>query len=303
MSIINIAIANMLPLVPKPVVGYFAKRYIAGDKLEDAIRVISELNNEGFMCTVNILGENIKKIESAVNYLQRYKEILNQLTEKKLDSNISIKMTQMGMGLDDEVCLKQMDEIIQLSKQENNFVRIDMEESIYTSKTLEIHSKLAKKHNNVGIVIQAYLRRSESDVSELIKIEAGVRLCKGIYVEPREIAFKDRENIRQNYTRLLKMLLKGGRYVGIATHDERLVYEAYDIINEMGLGKEEYEFQMIYGVNKEMGKRILADGHRLRIYVPYGEEWLAYSIRRLKENPDIAGHIIKNILSFNNRGS
>ncbi|MCH7618947.1 MAG: proline dehydrogenase family protein [Candidatus Marinimicrobia bacterium] len=303
MSIINIAIANMLPFVPKPVVGYFAKRYIAGDKLEDATRVISELNNEGFMCTVNILGENIKKIESAVNYLQRYKEILNQLTEKKLDSNISIKMTQMGMGLDDEVCLKQMDEIIQLSKQENNFVRIDMEESIYTSKTLEIHSKLAKKHNNVGIVIQAYLRRSESDVSELIKIEAGVRLCKGIYVEPREIAFKDRENIRQNYTRLLKMLLKGGRYVGIATHDERLVYEAYDIINEMGLGKEEYEFQMIYGVNKEMGKRILADGHRLRIYVPYGEEWHAYSIRRLKENPDIAGHIIKNILSFNNRGS
>ena len=303
MSIINFAIANMLPLVPKPVVGYFAKRYIAGDKLEDATRVISELNNEGFMCTVNILGENIKKIESAVNYLQRYKEILNQLTEKKLDSNISIKMTQMGMGLDDEVCLKQMDEIIQLSKQENNFVRIDMEESIYTSKTLEIHSKLAKKHNNVGIVIQAYLRRSESDVSELIKIEAGVRLCKGIYFEPREIAFKDRENIRQNYTRLLKMLLKGGRYVGIATHDERLVYEAYDIINEMGLGKEEYEFQMIYGVNKEMGKRILADGHRLRIYVPYGEEWLAYSIRRLKENPDIAGHIIKNILSFNNRGS
>lgn len=303
MSIINIAIANMLPFVPKPVVGYFAKRYIAGDKLEDAIRVISELNDEGFMCTVNILGENIKKIESAVKYLQRYKEILNELTEKKLDSNISIKMTQMGMGLDDKVCLKQMDEIIQLSKKENNFVRIDMEESIYTSKTLEIYSKLAKKHNNVGIVIQAYLRRSESDVSELIKIEAGVRLCKGIYVEPREIAFKDRENIRQNYTRLLKMLLKGGGYVGIATHDERLVYEAYDIINEMGLGKEEYEFQMIYGVNKEMGKMILADGHRLRIYVPYGEEWLAYSIRRLKENPDIAGHIIKNILSFNNRGS
>lgn len=303
MSVINIAIANMLPFIPKPVVGYFAKRYIAGDKLEDAIRVISELNDEGFMCTVNILGENIKKIESAVNYLQRYKEILNELTEKKLDSNISIKMTQMGMGLDDKVCLKQMDEIIQLSKKENNFVRIDMEESIYTSKTLEIHSKLAKKHNNVGIVIQAYLRRSESDVSELLKIKAGVRLCKGIYVEPREIAFKDRENIRLNYTRLLKMLLRGGRYVGIATHDERLVYEAYDIINEMGLGKEEYEFQMIYGVNKEMGKMILADGHRLRIYVPYGEEWLAYSIRRLKENPDIAGHIIKNIFSFNNRGS
>ena len=303
MSIINIAIANMLPFVPKPVVGYFAKRYIAGDKLEDAIRVISELNDEGFMCTVNILGENIKKIQSAVKYLQRYKEILNELTEKKLDSNISIKMTQMGMGLDDKVCLKQMDEIIQLSKKENNFVRIDMEESIYTSKTLEIYSKLAKKHNNVGIVIQAYLRRSESDVSELLKMKAGVRLCKGIYVEPREIAFKNRENIRLNYTRLLKMLLRGGRYVGIATHDERLVYEAYDIINEMGLGKEEYEFQMIYGVNKEMGKMILADGHRLRIYVPYGEEWLAYSIRRLKENPDIAGHIIKNIFSFNNRGS
>ena len=127
MSIINFAIANMLPFVPKPVVGYFAKRYIAGDKLEDATRVIAELNDEGFMCTVNILGENIKKIESAVKYLQRYKEILNELTEKKLDSNISIKMTQMGMGLDDKVCLKQMDEIIQLSKKENNFVRIDME--------------------------------------------------------------------------------------------------------------------------------------------------------------------------------
>ena len=303
MNIINIAIANMLPLVPKPIVGYFAKRYIAGDKLEDATRVISELNDEGFMCTVNILGENIKKIESAENYLRRYKEILSELTEKKLDSNISIKMTQMGMGLDDKICLKLMDEIIQLSKKENNFVRIDMEESIYTSKALEIHSTLAKKHENVGIVIQAYLRRSESDVSELVKMKAGVRLCKGIYIEPREIAFKDRENIRQNYTRLLKMLLKGGCYTGIATHDERLVQEAFDIINKMGLGKEEYEFQMIYGVAKEMGKKILADGHRLRIYVPYGEEWYAYSIRRLKENPDIAGHIIKDILSFNNRGS
>ena len=298
MKFINSAIAVVLPIIPKPIVGHFAQKYIAGETLEDATRVIAKLNGEGFMCTANILGEHITNIEEADKYLNSYKEVLSSITEKNLDMNISIKMTQLGMGIDDGVCFEFMNEMIRLSEEVNNFIRIDMEDSKYTTKTLDIHSKFLENYSNVGTVIQAYLRRSETDVKELIKLKANIRLCKGIYIEPIEIAFKERDEIRHNYSLLLEMLLKSGCYVGIATHDEYLVDVAYQLIKELGLSNEEYEFQMIYGVTEKLRNKILNDGHRLRIYVPFGEDWYAYSVRRLKENPAIVGYVIKNIFSF-----
>ena len=298
MSFINSAIAGVLPIIPKPIVGHFAQKYIAGETLEDATRVIAKLNGEGFMCTANILGEHITNIEEADKYLNSYKEVLSSITEKNLDMNISIKMTQLGMGIDDGVCFEFMNEMIRLSEEQNNFIRIDMEDSKYTTKTLDIHSKFLENYSNVGTVIQAYLRRSETDIKELIKLKANIRICKGIYIEPIEIAFKKRDEIRHNYSLLLEMLLKSGCYVGIATHDEYLVDVAYQLIKKLGLSNEEYEFQMIYGVTEKLRNKILNDGHRLRIYVPFGEDWYAYSVRRLKENPAIVGYVIKNIFSF-----
>jgi len=298
MKFINSAIAGVLPLVPKPIVGHFAQKYIAGETLEDVTRVIAGLNREGFMCTANILGEHITTFEEAEKYLNSYKEVLSSIREKNLDMNISIKMTQLGMGIDDGVCFEFMNEMIRLSENLNNFIRIDMEDSRYTTKTLEIHSKFLKNYSNVGTVIQAYMRRSETDVKELVKLKANIRLCKGIYIEPIEIAFKEREEIRKNFSHLLEMLLKGGCYVGIATHDEQLVDKAYQLIDGLGLSNEKYEFQMIYGVTEKLRDKILSDGHRLRIYVPFGQDWYAYSIRRLQENPAIVGHIIKNMFSF-----
>ncbi len=298
MRFINSAIAGVLPIIPKPIVGHFAQKYIAGETLEDATRVIAELNAQGFMCTANILGEHITNIKEANKYLNSYKEVLYSIIEKNLDMNISIKMTQLGMGIDDGVCFDFMNEMIRLSEELNNFIRIDMEDSKYTTKTLDIHSKFLKNYSNVGTVIQAYLRRSETDVKELIKLKANIRLCKGIYIEPKEIAFKEREEIRHNFYLLLDMLLKSRCYVWIATHDEYLVDVAYHLINKLGLSNEEYEFQMIYGVTEKLRNKILNDGHRLRIYVPFGEDWYAYSVRRLKENPAIVGYIMKNIFSF-----
>ena len=298
MRFINSAIAGVLPIIPKPIISHFAQKYIAGGTLEDATRVIAKLNELGFMCTANILGEHVTNIEEADKYLNSYKEVLSSITKKNLDMNISIKMTQFGMGIDDIVCFEYMNEMVRLSEEIDNFIRIDMENSVYTTRTLDFYSKLSKNYSNVGTVIQAYMRRSEADVKELVKFKANIRLCKGIYIEPREIAFKEREEIRQNYSLLLEMLLKGGCYVGIATHDEYLVDVAYQVIDEPGLNNDEYEFQMIYGVTEKLRDKILNDGHRLRIYVPFGKDWYAYSVRRLKENPAIVGHIMKNIFSF-----
>jgi len=299
MGIINTTIANLIPIIPKSMVGYFAKKYIAGESLQEAIDAIKRLNNEGYLCTLNILGEHLSDREDSTEYVTGYRDALSMIIEKNLNANISVKLSQVGLGIDDEVCLRNIKGLLKMATEANNFVRIDMEESIYTTKTLEIHSKLLSLKQNVGAVIQAYLRRSEMDVTELSKIKANVRLCKGIYIESEEIAFKDKDMIRKNYVILLEILLKGGSYVGIATHDEKLVDESYRIINELGLGKEQYEFQMIYGVREQLRKKILDDGHRIRVYVPYGEAWYAYSTRRLKENPEIAGYIIKSILSFN----
>jgi proline dehydrogenase len=296
MSLANRLIAHALPAVPRPIIGRFSQRYIAGPTLADAIRVVRNLNQSGVMATVDVLGEHLTQISEADTALAAYLELLAAIAREKLDSNISVKLTALGLKVDEGACLQHMRRLVAAAREHHNFVRIDMEDSSCTEATLRIHQTLRREFTNVGGVIQAYLRRSRADVQALTREQANVRLCKGIYVEPRAIAFRDREIVRQNYVELLSILLRGGSYVGIATHDEILVWHALRLVSELGLGRDAYEFQMLLGVDDELRRILVGAGHRLRVYVPYGAQWYAYSMRRLKENPDIVGHIVKNAL-------
>ncbi len=296
MSLVNRLIANALPAVPRPIIGRFSKRYIAGSTLDDAVRVVRELNRTGVMATVDVLGEHLTRIEEADAALRSYLDLLARIAAEKLDSNISVKLTALGLKLDPAICRKHMRTLCTAAREQGNFVRIDMEDSSCTAPTLALYGELRREFENVGPVIQAYLRRSRDDVMALAAERANVRLCKGIYVEPRAIAYRDREIVRQNYVELLAILLRNGSYVGIATHDEILVWHALRLIDELGLPREKYEFQMLLGVDEELRRILVAAGHRLRVYVPFGAHWYAYSMRRLKENPDIVGHVLRGAL-------
>jgi len=297
MSVINKIIVSFLPLIPRSIVYFFAKRYIAGPTLQHAIDTIQKFNARGIMATVDILGEEVDKEDDSLKVVNEYKEALSSINSNQLDANISVKPTHLGLKIDKEFCYQNIRTLIVEAKKYNNFVRIDMEDHTCTSDTLEIYHRLAKEFDNVGVVIQAYLRRTIEDVSELIKSRANLRICKGIYSEPEDIAYKNYDIINNNFQYCLQKLLKNKCYIGIATHDEMLVWGALSIIDELNLNKSEYEFQMLLGVTEKLRDILVKGGHRLRIYVPYGEHWYAYSSRRLKENPQIAMHILKNIFS------
>jgi proline dehydrogenase len=297
MYIINKILAWTLPLVPKFIVGFFSKRYIAGSTIEDAIDKIREFNNRGIMATVDILGEEIRKKENALIVVDQYKEVLQAIETHKLDSNISIKPTHLGLKIDKEFCFNNIKSIVEEAQKYKNFVRIDMEDYTCTTDTIEIYLRLTEHYNNVGVVIQSYLRRTIDDVNTLVTYQANLRLCKGIYDEPRRVAYKNRVIINENFKYALEKLLEAGCYVGIATHDEELVWHALTQIDRFNLKKEEYEFQMLLGVTEGLRDILVSAGHRLRVYVPYGKHWYAYSMRRLKENPNIARSIIKNFFT------
>ena len=299
MRILDKLVVWSLPLVPKPIVGYFSKIYIAGSKLEDAVRVIKELNTNGMMATMDLLGEESKEVEKSAQAADEYIKILKAIHDEKIDSNVSVKPTQMGLLIDKELCYQHIRQIVRAAKQYNNFVRIDMEDRHCTTDTIEIYLRLKEEfEDHVGIVIQAYLRRTSSDINDLIKHKANLRLCKGIYVEPREDAYRDMTIINENYKFNLEKLLAAGCYVGIATHDEKLVWHALSTIEKYGLNPKQYEFQMLLGVDEKLRQIIIDAGHRLRVYVPYGQEWYAYSTRRLKENPKMAGYVFKEIFQM-----
>ncbi len=298
MSLLNKLVVLTLPFVPKPIVHYFSKRYIAGPHVEDAVRVIRELNSKGIMATVDILGEEIKDKSEAEAAAAGYCDLLKIINEQKLDANVSLKLTHMGLKLDKDFCYQNIRDIIETAAKYNNFVRIDMEDHTTTSDTIEIFLRLKKDYENVGTVIQAYMRRTQKDLNELIKHKANLRYCKGIYNEPREVAYKDMAIINENFKYGLEKLLHNKCYVGIATHDEKLVWHALKVIDELGLKREEYEFQMLLGVDEQLRDIIVNDGHRLRVYVPFGEQWYAYSVRRLKENPNMAGYVFKAVFGL-----
>jgi proline dehydrogenase len=295
--ILDRTIARMLPAVPKPVVHLLAQRYIAGPTLEDACREVEAANRQGKLATIDVLGEEINRDEEARAIAQAYRDVFETIERRKLDSNVSVKLTGLGLKLDYELCRENLEAVVREAARRDNFVRIDMEDSSTTDDTLRLYRELREAgHENLGIVLQAYLRRTIDDIHSLADLQPSVRICKGIYVEPSELAYQGHEEVRTNFLRALEALLDAGCYVGIATHDEWLVSEARRIVARRGLGRDEYEFQMLLGVAEQLGDRLVREGHRLRIYVPYGEHWYAYSLRRLQENPKIAGYIAADTL-------
>lgn len=295
----NKMIAAMLPYFPKKLIWIFSKRYIAGETVEDAIRVSKELNAQGIKVTIDILGEFIKNLDEAEKNKVEYIELIDRIQKENIDGNYSVKPTMFGLLIDKEACYQHIRAIVAKAASYNNFIRVDMEDSPCTDMEIELYRKLkAEFPKNVGLVVQAYMKRTYQDINNLMDIHTtdtplNYRLCKGIYVEPAAIAYKKYEEINQHYLEDLEYMLKNGVYPGIATHDKPLIEGAYKLIEKYNVPKNMYEFQMLYGVTPELRNSIVAKGHTMRIYIPYGKQWFGYSTRRLKENPKMASLIIK----------
>ncbi|WP_107822864.1 proline dehydrogenase family protein [Mangrovibacterium marinum] len=296
---INKLIAQMLPHLPEKLVWQFSKRYIAGETMEDGIAVARQLNAEGIEVTMDLLGEFISNLQQAEANKNNYLELIDRFTSEKIKGNFSLKPTMFGLLLDQEVCYQHLRAIVQKAKDCNSFVRVDMEDSQCVDPELDIFKRLKKEFSGyVGLVVQAYLRRTFNDIMDLNKLPANghplnFRLCKGIYIEPAEIAYKEYQSVRDHYIEDLEFMLRHQIYVGIATHDKYLVEQALELIKRYRVSKDLYEFQMLYGVTPDLRKSIVEQGHRMRVYVPFGKDWFGYSTRRLKENPKMANHIIK----------
>lgn len=295
----NKMVASILPLMPKSLVWIFSRRYIAGKTIDEAISISRKLNQEKCMVTIDLLGEFITKIEQAEANKNQYLEIIESVEKNTIDGNYSLKPTMFGLLIDKEICYKYIQEIVAKAASYNNFVRIDMEDSQCVDMEIEIYKRLKKEFpKNVGLVLQAYLHRTFDDINNFAEIHTdkepvNFRLCKGIYVEPEKIAYKKYEEINKHFLENLELMFKKGMYPGIATHDTPLVEGAYKLIEKYNVPRNQYEFQMLYGVTPQLRNSILEKGHRMRIYVPFGEQWFAYSTRRLKENPKMASEIIK----------
>ncbi len=297
MSIFNYLVSKTIMHIPGPIVGFFAKGYIAGEQLSDAVRVGKQLNEQGMVLTIDILGEFIKTTEEAIPFKNHCLDILETISREKLDANLSLKPTQMGLLLDEDFAFDNIHEIVSKAAELDNFVRIDMEDIACTDKTLEFYRRLRDEFpKHVGVVLQAYLRRTPQDIDDLSDKPMHYRLCKGIYNEPRTAAWKDPETINRSFVECLEKMFKHGAYVGIATHDEKLVFEALRLIKKYNLNTDQYEFQMLLGVDPELRQILVDAGHKLRVYLPYGESWMPYSRRRLKENPNIARHALLQML-------
>ncbi|MCB0280093.1 MAG: proline dehydrogenase family protein [Calditrichaeota bacterium] len=301
MKFFNKLVAKSLPLVPKFIIKKVSSKYIAGETIEDAVRTVKELNQSGFSVTLDVLGEFITKKSEADKNAEEYIRILEQIHQHQLNANISIKPTSMALLLDEDYCYEVMKRILTKANEYQIFVRIDMEDLKSIDAEFRLLSKLREEFSHVGIVLQAYLKRTYEDVDKMIAAGIGLRLCKGIYIEnPKYMidnANNDRLAINPHFLSHLKKLLENKIYVGIATHDEKLVEGAYQLIRETGARPENYEFQMLLGVREQLRDSIIQNGHRLRIYVPFGKDWYGYSVRRLNENPSIAGYVLKAMLT------
>jgi len=276
------ALVRLLPAVPKPVVQLFSSRYIAGSTLADAVGVVRRLNAEGMLATIDVLGEEITHAGEARAIARAYLDVFDAIEREQLDANVSVKLTSLGLKLSYDLCKENILEVLA----QGRFVRIDMEDSTTTDATLRLYRELREAgRDNVGIVLQAYLRRTLDDVGALADLKPNVRLCKGIYVEPPSLSYSGADSVRTSFVQCLDALLEAGAYVAAATHDEKLIGEA--------LRRDVPELQMLLGVREERARELVADGRRVRIYVPFGEQWYAYSLRRLQENPAMATTIAR----------
>ena len=294
-------IAGILPFMPKKLVWIFSKDYIAGETIEQAIEAALELNKQGILTTIDVLGEFIEDIAEAEVNKQEYMGVIEAAEKAGVNGNYSLKPTSFGLLIDKDIAYKHIREIVAKAASYNNFVRVDMEDHPCTDLEIEMFRKLKKEFpKNVGLVLQAYMRRNLDDIKSLRDLNTednpvNFRLCKGIYVEPAEVAFKDYHEINKHYLIDLEYMMQNKMYPAIATHDKPLVDGAYELLEKYNYQKEDYEFQMLYGVTPALRQSIMDKGHRMRVYVPFGKDWFGYSTRRLKENPGMASHIIKAI--------
>ena len=296
----NKLVVACLPLIPRPVIRRISSRYIAGDTLDDAIATVRRLHDEeGARGTIDVLGEFVEDRGMALASRSASSDVLTGIAGNGLRgvTGLSIKPTSLGLGLDEDFALENVRQLATQARDAGLFMRIDMENTPYTDATLRLYRRLREDgFDNVGIVLQAMLHRTEQDLRDHLEYRPSVRLCKGIYKEPRHLAWTGREEIRYSYKRLLRLIMEHGLYCGIATHDDPLIDDALEVVAAHGLGHGDYEFQMLLGVRENVRRRLLADGHKLRVYVPFGEDWYGYSTRRLKENPEMAGMIAKAVL-------
>lgn len=301
MSLFDSMVKHGLPFVPKFIVGKVAARYVAGETLDDAADTVRELNAEGSMATCDVLGEEVAETARAEAAVEEYLRLLDTIGRDGLDANISIKPTLLGLKISEDLCLRLVDTIVERAAAMGSFVRIDMEDHSCTDATLRIYREVRERHGHAGVVLQAYLHRTVGDIGALLAEQPNIRLCKGIYREPRAIAWKDYGTVRANFVYCLEKLLAAGAYVGIATHDTYLVWAGMAAVDRLGLRPDQYEFQMLLGVDPELRRIILGNGHRLRVYVPYGRDWYPYSTRRLRENPTVAKHVMRAMLGLQPR--
>lgn len=299
MRFLNSAIIKLVELFPKSFIYLFASRYIAGEKLEDAVKLVRDLNSRNILATMDVLGEDTTNVEEANAAVEEALRVFETINAEKLKSTLSIKLTQIGLKLSYDLCLQNMKRILNKAKELNNYIEIDMEDSSCTVDTINIFKDLRKEYSNCGMVMQAYLRKGEIYLNDALEYLRGssVRLCKGIYNEPPEIAFKGKQEIRENYLKLLEFLFRENIYVGIATHDIKLINGAKELIKKYSKTNDDFEFQMLLGVKVDLRDKLVAEGYKVRIYVPYGTHWYKYSIRRMKENPELPIAIIKNIFA------
>ena len=297
LALVDRAIVRMLPAVPKPVVRRLSQRYIAGPELVDAVGAVRGLNEDGRAATIDVLGEEITGGEEAAALLGEYESVFETIERERLDSNVSVKLTGLGLKLDRDLCRDNLAELVGEARERANFVRIDMEDSSTTSDTLTVYRDLRERGlDNVGVVLQASLKRTLADVAALADLRPNVRVCKGIYVEPPDVAFQEFDTVRLSFVEGIAALFELGSYVAVATHDEWVIAEALALIADHGLEPHQYEFQMLLGVRPALGEELVRQGHRLRIYVPFGRRWYEYSLRRLQENPKIAGYVAADTL-------
>jgi proline dehydrogenase len=292
MGLFDRVVVRALPVVPRSVVQRFSAPYIAGASLEEARRVVAGLNAEGKSATIDVLGEEISTPREADAIAGSYRDVLAALSHDRLDANVSVKLTGLGLKVDLDLCRQLLASLVSDAAARGTFVRIDMEDATCVDDTLTLYRELRQNgHDNVGIVLQACLKRTLGDIDDLRRLQPAVRLCKGIYVEPAAIAFKDDEVVRRSYVACLDALLESEGRVAIATHDEALIQASLARVG--GLGHDRYEFQMLLGVRPDRADELVAAGERLRIYVPFGQRWYEYSLRRLQENPRLAGMLAK----------
>jgi proline dehydrogenase len=295
--IVDRLIATSLPAVPRPLVRRFADRYMAGETLADAVSTVASLNGIGAAATVDVLGEFVHEPAQCQATADQYVQLLDAIAQDRLDATISVKLSALGLEIDPDLALGHLQRVVEVAAGHSNRVRIDMEHSGLTDQTLGIYRTLREQgRDNVGIVLQAYLRRTFDDVRALADLIPSVRLVKGIYIEPPELAYTERALVNRNFMALLRELVDLGCRVAVASHDEALVAEARRLADQRRLGPDRYEFQLLLGVKEPLRDELIAAGHRVRIYVPYGEAWYGYSLRRLKENPSIAGYVARDVV-------